>query len=85
MGRLVISDKAKPLLDIVEPERRRIISPEEIERRLGARYVATLPPGGPMSAFALRRELFRRLRSTGGRPGLDGTDMKPKIPMQWSR
>ena len=38
-----------------------------------------------MSAYAVRRELFRRLRSTGGRPGLDGTDIKPKIPMRQSR
>ncbi len=38
-----------------------------------------------MSAFALRQELFRRLRSRGGRPGLDGTKIKPKIPMRRSR
>ena len=86
MVRLVITDKPKPRLEIVEPRTRRRITPEEIEQGLGAERVGSVPPGGsPMSAYALRQELFRRLRSTGGRPGLDGTDMKPKIPMRRSR
>ena len=38
-----------------------------------------------MSAYALRQYLFRRLRSTGGRPSLRGADIKPKIPMRRSR
>jgi hypothetical protein len=38
-----------------------------------------------MSAYLVRQELFRRLRSTGGRPTLEGTDMKPKVPMRRSR
>jgi hypothetical protein len=86
MGRLVITDKPKPRLEIVEPRTRRRITSEEIEKALGAEPVAMVPSGGsPMSAYALRQELFRRLRSTGGRPGLHGTDMKPKIPMRRSR
>lgn len=86
MGRLVITDKPKPRLEIVEPRTRRRITPEEIKKGLGAEPVARVPPGGsPMSAYALRQDLFRRLRSTGGRPGLDGTDMKPKVPMRQSR
>ena len=86
MGRLVITDKPKPRLEVVEPRTRRRITPEEIEKGLGAERVASVPPGGsPMSAFALRQELFHRLRSTGGRPGLDGADMKPKIPMRRSK
>jgi hypothetical protein len=85
MGRLVITDKPKPRLEIAEPRTRRRITPEEIENGLGATRVASVPSGGsPMSAFALRQELFHRLRSTGGRPGLDGADMKPKIPMRRS-
>src|SRR5713226_7576494 len=86
MGRLVVTDKPKAKLQVSEPRTRRRITPEEIEKGLRAARVATIPPGGsPMSAYALRQELFRRLRSTGGRPGLDGTDMKPKIPMRRSR
>jgi hypothetical protein len=83
MGRLVVTDKPKRRIEVVEPRTRRRITPEEIESALGAERVAVIPAGGsPMSAFALRQELFRRLRSTGGRPGLDGVDMKPKIPMR---
>lgn len=67
MGRLVITDKPKLRLQIVEPRTRRRITPEETETGPGAERVASKPPGGsPMSAFALRQELFRRLRSTGG-------------------
>ena len=86
MARLVISDQPKPQLDVNEPTTRPRINPKEIERGLGAEQVGLLAPAGsPISAYALRQELFRRLRSTGGRPGLDGTDMKPKIPMQRSQ
>lgn len=85
MGRLVITDKPKPRLEIVEARTRRRLAPEDIEIGLGAKRVATVPSGGlPMAQFALRQELFRRLRSTGGRPGLAGADMKPKIPMRRS-
>jgi hypothetical protein len=71
---------------VAEPRTRRRITPGEIAEGLGAEGIAVAPPGGsPMSAYALRQELFRRLRSTGGRPGLYGTDIKPKIPMQRSQ
>jgi hypothetical protein len=86
MARLVATDKPKARLDVVEPRTRRRITPGEIARGLGAEPVASVSTGGsPMSAYALRQELFRRLRSTGGRPGLDGMDMKPKVPMRPSR
>jgi hypothetical protein len=86
MARLIIRDTPKPRLEVTEPRTRRRITPGEIEKGLGAEGVAVAPSGGSqMSAYALRQELFRRLRSTGGRPGLDGTDMKPKIPMQRSQ
>jgi len=86
MARLVVTDKPKPRLELDEPGTRRRITPEQIEKGLGAKEVGTVPTGGsPMSAYALRQQLFRRLRSTGGRPGLEGADMKPKIPMRRSR
>jgi hypothetical protein len=85
MGRPIITDKPKPLLGIVEPRTRRRISPEEKETGLGPERVASIPAdASPLSAFALHQELFRRLRSIGGRPGLDGGDMNPKIPMRRS-
>jgi hypothetical protein len=65
MVRLVITDKPKPRLQIEEPVSRRRITPEEIERGLGAEAVASAPPGGsPMSTLAGRQALFRRLRPT---------------------
>src|ERR1700758_3957075 len=86
MPRLVITDSTKTPLEVTDPTTRRKISPQEIERGLGAEYVGSIPPGGsPISAYALRQELFRRLRSTGGRPGLDGADIKPKITLQRPR
>jgi hypothetical protein len=89
MTRLVISDRAKPRLEIREPRARRRIGPEEIEKALGAERIEMARAGGsPMAAYAIRRDLFGRLRSTGGRPRLDGADVKPKIPMRrasWNR
>jgi hypothetical protein len=86
MARLVITDTPKRRLEVVEPRTRRRITAEEVEKGLGAERVASVPSGGsPISAYDLRQVLFRRLRSTGGRPALDGTDMKPKIPMTRSR
>jgi hypothetical protein len=83
LARLVISDRPKEKLAVVEPRTRRRITRAEIEQGLAAERVTAVPPSGsPISAYALRRELFNRLRSTGGRPGLDGVDIKPKVPMR---
>jgi hypothetical protein len=35
-----------------------------------------------MVAFALRDEVMRRRHSTGGRPALDGTDIRQRVPMR---
>jgi hypothetical protein len=89
MARLVLGDKPKPRLGITEPRSRRRLAPEEIAKGLGAERAGAVPPGGsPISAYAVRQELYRRLRSTGGRPALTDTDLKPKIPMrksQWKK
>jgi len=55
MARLVITDKAKPGLKIIEPGTRRRITSEEIEKDLGADCVATIPSSSsPMSAYTAR-------------------------------
>jgi hypothetical protein len=36
---------------------------------------------GPITLFLVRQELFNRLLSTGGRPALEGTTQRPKIPL----
>jgi hypothetical protein len=44
--------------------------------------------GAPISLHALRRELETRVRSTGGRPALEGATKIQKIPLKpedWSR
>lgn len=44
--------------------------------------------GAPIGLHALRRELESRVRSTGGRPALDGATKIQKIPLKpedWSR
>lgn len=86
MARIQFSDKTKAPLQFDEPQTRRRLTQEDIEKGLGAELVGTLPTGdNPMVAFALRDELLRRLRSTGGRPALDGTDVRHRVPMRSSK
>jgi hypothetical protein len=46
MARLVITDSPKPRLEIVEPRTRRRITPEEVEKGLGAERVGKISSGG---------------------------------------
>jgi hypothetical protein len=86
MARLVVSDRPKPRLEISEPRTRRRITSEEIETGLGAERAGAVPSGGsPISAYAVRQELSRRLRSTGGRRALAEADVRPKVPMRQSQ
>lgn len=66
------------------------ISPDEFARALGAERVSgsrttaaqKQHPGSSLPALAeLKRNLEAALRSRGGRPGLEGTDRRPKVPM----
>jgi hypothetical protein len=54
-----------------------------VAERLGAQRVAVVAElrGGAAALFALREELARRLVSTGGRPCLEGTARRQKIPL----
>lgn len=66
------------------------LNPAEIAKALGAKPagVSIGGPKGPITLFAVRQELYRRLQSTGGRPGLTDADKVSKIPMsdeQWKR
>lgn len=63
---------------------KRLINPKAIAKALGAEEtkfeIGTRR--GPISLFSLRQFLMDRLRSTGGRPGLEGTRKKRnKIPL----
>ena len=59
------------------------IDPATLARELGATAVTTLPaqPQSPISLMALRQEMFARLHSSGGRPGLSGATRRQKIPL----
>jgi hypothetical protein len=67
----------------------RSVAPETIAKALGAEIVPKENVhGAPISLHALRRELESRVRSTGGRPALEGATKIQKIPLKpedWSR
>lgn len=67
----------------------RSVGPEAIAKALGAEVVSRENVhGAPISLHALRRELESRIRSTGGRPALEGATKIQKIPLMpedWSR
>jgi hypothetical protein len=68
----------------------RSVSPDTIAKALGAERVLSRQNvhGAPISLHALRRELEIRVRSTGGRPALEGATKIQKIPLKpedWSR
>jgi hypothetical protein len=67
----------------------RPVAPEEIAKALGAEIVPKEHVhGAPMALHVLRQELESRVRSTGGRPALEGATKIQKIPLKpedWSR
>jgi hypothetical protein len=58
------------------------LDPAEVASALGAKPTGVKTEGaaGPITLFAVRQELFRRLQSTGGRPGLPDADHVMKVP-----
>jgi hypothetical protein len=67
----------------------RPVDPRAIAKALGAEIMSRENVhGAPISLHALRRELESRVRSTGGRPALEGATKIQKIPLKpedWSR
>lgn len=84
---------------IIRPPVKRIVNtsptlprldPAEVAKALGAAPApaAVGGPKGPITLFAVRQELFRRLQSSGGRPGLADADKVAKVPVSdalWKR
>jgi len=61
----------------------RVVSFDRVSKALGAEDMGVRidTSRGPISLFSLRQVLVDQLRSTGGRPGLEGTgDTRNKIP-----
>ena len=59
------------------------IEPHAVETALGGEVYAErlIKPMAPITLFAVREQLVRRLQSTGGRPGLSGIERRVKIPL----
>jgi hypothetical protein len=75
--RLILTDKTKRRLMVTDTPKRRV-NVADLAAALGASEVVPAPAAGgsPASWFAMREEVARRLRSTGGRPGLP--DAEPR-------
>jgi len=67
----------------------RTVGPDAVAKALGAEALPREDVhGAPISLHALRRQLEIRVRSTGGRPSLEGATKIQKIPLKpedWSR
>jgi hypothetical protein len=70
-----------PLRDASAGLRR--VEPGQVRAALGAEACAEglAEALAPITLFAVREELIKRLQSTGGRPGLSGTNRRAKIPL----
>lgn len=67
--------------------RERRMEPADLGKALGAQPVGDVESRALPSVSGLYRELSERLRSTGGRPGLEGATRRQKIPLtdaDWS-
>jgi len=59
-----------------------LVDPQLAAKALGAERVMSMPTNlSPSVLLELRYQLFSTLKSRGGRPGLEGAELRPKIPM----
>jgi hypothetical protein len=61
--------------------RERRVEPADLAKALGAEPVGSVEASPMFSMEGLYRELAERLRSTGGRPALEGATRRQKIPL----
>jgi len=87
--RIKVSEPTVKRIQASEPTVRRL-DPQTVAEALGGEPV----PGhlecnpGPLTLHVLREELLRRRQSSGGRPGLEGTNLRAKAPLKdqdWAR
>jgi hypothetical protein len=59
------------------------VDPARVQEALGAEQAAEglAEALAPVTLYAVREELVRRLQSNGGRPGLSGVSRRAKIPL----
>lgn len=79
--RLTFADRTKRRV-VLSDTGKRPVDTANLASRLGAAEAVAAPPdaGSPVSFLAIREELARTRRSSGGRPGLRDTGRK-KIPV----
>ena len=67
---------------VKEPPVKRI-APDLLAEALGAEpFPARIEARpGPFTLYAIRQEIVRRRQSSGGRPGIEGTSFRAKIPL----
>lgn len=82
IGKIVDTSETLPEIIDTSPTLPKV-DPEMVARALGAEPVGEVIgiPGSPIAAMALRQEIARRLVSRGGRPALEGTTRRQKIPL----
>ena len=60
----------------------RRVDPRDVAAALGAEVDQQAAiKGSGLTTTALRQEVLSRLNSSGGRPGLEGASVRPKVPM----
>lgn len=65
------------------PPKTRAVDPDKVAAALGAEAIGKLPSGGtPHALRAIREQLFNAMRSSGGRPALEGVARRQKVPMR---
>lgn len=88
-SKLKVTSRSAGMITHVGPAVR-TVDPDEVAKALGAHDVTSTgrPRGTPLTLDILRRDLVTRLRSTGGRPALEGATKIQKIPLRpedWSQ
>jgi hypothetical protein len=85
--KIVATDSGQRRISDIGSGARRV-APAIVAEALGAEEMGIAPgrEGSPVSSFQVRSELIHRLRSSGGRPALEGATRRVKIPVtesQW--
>lgn len=81
MGRRVrdVGSRARRVLD--SSSRAERVNEAQVARALGAERIGSTDHRPGLSLASIHRELSQRLRSTGGRPSLEGATRRQKIPI----
>ena len=89
MTKIKITTKTAPKIKVTTKTAERI-EPPELAKALGAEPTGervNVSPSSP-TGRAMRQEIYQRLRSNGGRPALEGSERRQKIPLSgadWAR